>query len=172
MPAQAWEWGDVRGPIVAAVLTPESAVRAIKAAKSPLVLIGSEAANFSDQTISLIAELVKTIGAPTIVTVSAVQKALKARGISVEIMSAVELVDRLLDGDWSLSKESHDLVIFVGVPYQLQTQLLSALKNFAPTIKRLSLDRYFTPNATLSFPNLPKDKWLTALQRILIGVKS
>ena len=47
--------------------------------------------------------------------------------------------------------------------------MFAAIKNFAPHIRAISIDRYYHPNATMSFGNLWKkeDAYLKLLDEIL-----
>lgn len=174
-----WQFGNVPGPKIALKLNGEVAGRLIKASKRPLIIVGAEALKTrlsSDKCLlDFSIELSKLVNAPVIATSNTLKAFLERDFKPALALGAVEITDRLRDPKWSVDElKSHDLVIFVGITYQLQSQLLSTLKNFALHLKTMSLDRYYHPNASWSFPNLPHDKWvenLNTILEILKGVK-
>jgi acetyl-CoA decarbonylase/synthase complex subunit epsilon len=48
--------------------------------------------------------------------------------------------------------------------------LLNALKHFAPSIKTVSLDKTYQPNASWSFSNLTNEDWMQNLEEIISKV--
>jgi acetyl-CoA decarbonylase/synthase complex subunit epsilon len=87
-------------------------------------------------------------------------------------MGLVEITDRLRDSGWSLDgKGPPDLVIFAGITYRLESQMLSTLKHFATHLKTVSLDRYYQPNADFSFLNLDQKVWVENLDKVLQVLK-
>ncbi len=172
MAVTPWQYGNVPGPKVALTLKGDVAGRIIKAAKKPLIIVGAEALKVKigeERTLLDYAiELSRLSGAPIVAT-SHTLKAFLERGFKpAAVMGSVEITDRLRDPSWSIDgSEAHDLVIYLGIAYQLQSQLLSALKNFALHLKTISLDRYYHPNASWSFPNLSFDKWVDNLNMVL-----
>lgn len=167
-----WQFGNVPGPKTALKLNGEVAGRLIKASKKPLIVVGAEALKtmISEDKCLLdySIELSKLINAPIVAT-SNTLKAFLERGFKPTLtLGSVEITDRLRDSSWSINGSNpHDLVIFIGITYQLQSQLLSALKNFAPHLKTMSLDRYYHPNASWSFPNLSHNRWVENLNMLL-----
>lgn len=175
MTVKPWQWGNVPGHEIATPVRGDVAAKLIKAAKRPLLVVGGAALKEkwgNKLLIDFVAELAK-IGIPVVATAHT-YKALKERGVEpAAIMTVADVTDRLQDPNWSIDgKGPHDLVIYVGVSYQLQSQMLSALKHFATYLRTISLDRYFHPNATYSMPNLREDEWEQALNNVIAILKS
>jgi len=54
----------------------------------------------------------------------------------------------------------------LGITYYYASQAISALKNFSK-IKVISIDKYYHPNADMSFGNLKKDVFIEALDEVI-----
>ncbi len=174
MTAKPWQWGNVPGHEMATPIKGEVVAKLIKAAKRPLLIVGGKALEekWSDKLlIDFVAELAQA-GIPVVATAHA-YKALKERGVEpAAIMTVADVTNRLQDPNWSIDgKGSHDLVMYVGISYQLQSQMFSTLKNFATHLRTLSLDRYFHPNATFSMPNLRQEEWEQVLNNVIKVLK-
>ncbi len=89
-------------------------------------------------------------------------------------MNAMDVVNRLLDRRWRGidGKGRYDVVMFLGTGYILQSQLLAALKHFAPDVRTLSLDPFYQPNADFSFPNLDERDWEELFRAIIESLRS
>jgi acetyl-CoA decarbonylase/synthase complex subunit epsilon len=166
-----WQLGNIFGPRVAIQVKGDAAGRMIKNAKHPLLVAGGNVLKefVGDKLyIEFIVELLKARDMPLIAT-GASYKDFADRGlIPVQIMNAVEVVDRLRDSDWSVDgKGPHDLVVFAGLSYQYLSQLLSCIIHFATHLRTICLDRYYHPNADLSFPNLTEEQWMENLKLLL-----
>ncbi|MDH5815364.1 MAG: CO dehydrogenase/acetyl-CoA synthase complex subunit epsilon [Candidatus Nezhaarchaeota archaeon] len=175
MTVKPWQWGNVPGHEMATPVKGDVVAKLVKAAKRPLLIVGG--ASLKEKLggkllIDFAAELAKA-GIPTVATAH-VYKALKDRGVEpAAIMTVADVTNRLQDPNWSVDgKGPHDLVIYMGVSYQLQSQMLSTLKHFATHLRTLSLDRYFHPNATYSLPNLKEDEWEQVLNNVIALLKS
>ncbi|MCS7139832.1 MAG: CO dehydrogenase/acetyl-CoA synthase complex subunit epsilon [Candidatus Nezhaarchaeota archaeon] len=173
MVVKPWQWGNVPGHEMATPVKGDVVAKLIKASKRPLVVVGGAALKekWGDKLlIDFVAELAKA-GMPVIATAH-VYKALRDRGVEpAAIMSLADITNRLQDPAWSIDgKGPHDLIIYVGILYQFQSQMLSTLKSFT-NLRTLSLDRYFQPNATFSMPNLRQEEWEQALNNVLTVLK-
>jgi len=171
-----WEKGNIFGPKTATASKGEVVGRLIKAAKKPLMIVGAETlveqAN-SRPLLSYVIELSKAAKMPVVATAHT-SKPLAENGLESPVgMGVVEITDRLRDQDWSLdNKGPHDLIVLIGITYQLQSQMLSTLKHFAAHVKTVSLDRYYSPNADWSFPNLDQKSWADNLDKLMKTVKA
>jgi len=145
------------------------AVKLIQAAKRPLLAVGSLALETKAGDELLIDLVAKLGGDIPLVTTAHVLKALLERGSNpAAFMGVVDLTNRLTDQTWSVDgKGSHDLAIFLGIPYPLQSQMLSTLKHFAINLRTISLDRFFQPNADWSFPNLSEEEWGKEILKVI-----
>lgn len=169
MTIPSWQVANIPGPQIANVLEPELAATMIKKAKNPIILVGpGVSAKLGEKTLAdIIIELSKGKKIPIIATADSLIE-FAERKFDVYSMGLVEAADRLRDEDWSVnSRGGHDLVIFLGINYCFESQILSILKNFAPHLKTITLDRYFHPNADWSFQNLKYEEWEKHLYRIL-----
>jgi acetyl-CoA decarbonylase/synthase complex subunit epsilon len=170
-----WEIGNIFGPKTAMAPKGEVVGRLIKAAKRPLIVAGAkilEEELNGKSLLSYVVELSKSGGIPVVATAHTLKPLLESSLQPAAAMGMVEITDRLRDRDWSLDgKGPHDLAIFVGITYQLQSQMLSTLKHFATHLKTVSLDRYYHPNADFSFPNLDEKAWIENLDRVVGALK-
>jgi|Deesub1362A_J573_1020465.scaffolds.fasta_scaffold22526_1 acetyl-CoA decarbonylase/synthase complex subunit epsilon len=170
-----WQLGNVPGPKTALKLTGEVAGKLLKKAKNPLIIVGAEALKVKvgeKLLLDYVIEIAEVAKIPIVATSSTLSAFLE-RGVEPALsMGAIEITDRLRDPEWSLDgSKPHDIVVYVGITYQLQSQLLSCLKNFAPQIRTLSLDRYYHPNATWSFQNLSEKDWIENLNILMKTLK-
>jgi acetyl-CoA decarbonylase/synthase complex subunit epsilon len=170
-----WEIGNIFGPKTAMASKGEVVGRLIKAAKRPLIVVGAKTLEeeLGGKTLlSYVVELSKSGGIPVVATAHTLKPLLESSLQPAAAMGMVEITDRLRDQDWSLDgKGPHDLAIFVGITYQLQSQMLSTLKHFATHLKTVSLDRYYHPNADFSFPNLDEKIWIQNLDKVVGTLK-
>jgi acetyl-CoA decarbonylase/synthase complex subunit epsilon len=74
----------------------------------------------------------------------------------------------LCNPDWTGfdGKGRYDLVFFFGITYYYASQAISALKNFSK-VKVISIDKYYHPNADISFGNLDKEVFTEALDQVI-----
>ncbi len=162
--AEPWQKAEIPGPTKALLITkPEVVVAMIKRAKRPIFVIGHEAAEVELGKLKLIdyvIKLAKTTKAPVVATAQTIGEFLKRRFKLATAMPAVDIANRLRDSDWKGldGKGPYDLALFAGIPYYMEWNLLSGLKHFAPHLKTISLDRFYQPHASWSFPNIsPKE---------------
>ena len=80
-------------------------------------------------------------------------------------MGAMDIGQRIVDPEWQgLDGKGHpDLVLLVGLPYYVESLMLSGFKHFAPDLKTMTLDNLFHVHATWSFPNAPLEEWAANL---------
>lgn len=173
MRAEPWQTAEVCGPTKAQELKKPVVVGALlKKAKYPLLIVGANALTEKTRKKSMIdyfIELSTAAKIPVVATSNTI-KAFKEKGFdNVYSYGVMEITGKLQDPDWMVApkKGPHDLAMTFGYPYYMEWLMLSALINFAPQIKTVTLGRYFQPHATWSFPNLKKQKWNDALKEIL-----
>jgi acetyl-CoA decarbonylase/synthase complex subunit epsilon len=171
-----WEIGNIFGPKTAVASKGEVVGRLMKAAKRPLIVVGAkilEEELDGKSPLSYVVEFSKSGGIPVVATAHTRKPLLESSLRPAAAMGMVEITDRLRDRDWSLDgKGPHDLAIFIGITYQLQSQMLSTLKHFATHLKTVSLDRYYQPNADFSFPNLDEKTWIQNLDKVVGTLRS
>jgi acetyl-CoA decarbonylase/synthase complex subunit epsilon len=81
-------------------------------------------------------------------------------------MSVMDIGNRLQDPSWKGldGKGPYDLSLFMGLPYYMEFVVLAGLKHFSTNLKTISLDRYYNPHATWSFPNISVKNWNESLE--------
>jgi len=163
-----YDMGNIPGPKMARAVTPDEFVRQFKKAKRPLLIVGSEVSQ--DELRERVRKFID-LGVTTAATGGSIRYFVED-GYAEKVKVAVlhELTNLLLDENWKGfdGEGNYDFVMFLGVTYYLASQMLSALKNFAPHVKTASIDRYYHPNADISFKNQFKDeKFFETLDEII-----
>ncbi len=168
-----WQTGEICGPESAKSLTKAAVLkRDLTKAKSPLLIVGSEAVtekhgkgNMIDYAIALS----KAMKMPVIATGGAIKAFLERGFDGAKSMGAMEVAYRLQDPDWlgPSGKGPYDMIMIYGIPYYMQWTLLSAVMNFGTHLTAIALGRYFQPHAKWSFPNMKEKQYHTVLDEIL-----
>ncbi len=174
MAASPWQIGGTPGPTEAATLKPETAAKLIQIAKRPILVAGlltSETKVGNEHLIDFVIELSK-LGIPVVATTPTLKEFLKRGFKPSASMGLSDLINRLTDPTWSLDGNGvHDLVIFLGIRYPILSQMLSTLKHFAQSLRTISLDGFFQPNADWSFPNMKEEEWEEKMAFLLKTLK-
>ena len=171
--AEPWQKAEIAGPKKALlILKPEVVTAMIKKAKRPLLVVGHQAAEHYSDNVKMIEYAIRmsrTAGVPVVATASTISHFVKAGFQPAAHMSAMEIGNRLSDPEWKGldGRGSYDLALFMGLPYYMQFVILSGLKHFSIDLKTLSLDRFYNPHATWSFPNLSVKDWSEHFETIL-----
>jgi len=140
----------------------------IKRSKNPLLIVGGymymELAG--RPLVDYAIEIARGAGCPIVATAHTLKLFLE-RGFPAVYMSMVDIVNRLQDPSFTVDPSRappHDLVMFLGVRYELASQGLSTLKHFAPHLRTLTLCKWYHPNADWSFPNVKDEEWRKLLE--------
>jgi acetyl-CoA decarbonylase/synthase complex subunit epsilon len=171
--AEPWQTAEIPGPTKALVITkPEMVVAMIKKAKRPIIIVGHEAAEIrlgKRKPIDYVILMAKATKAPVVATAHIIKEFLERGFQSAASMSAVDIANRLQDSEWDGldGKGQYDLALFSGIPYSMEWNILSGLKHFAPHLKTICLDRFYQPQASLSFPNISLEEWHSYLKAIV-----
>jgi acetyl-CoA decarbonylase/synthase complex subunit epsilon len=149
---------------------PAVAAKLLKRAKSPVIIVGHEAAGEEGSRIlDSVVRIAKAVTAPVIAT-GGVSADLGRMGFSPSlIMSAMEAGDRLLDSSWEPApgRSPPDYAIFLGIPYPISLVIEAGLASFARDhLKIVSLDRLYHPHCDLSLPNQTREEWEKSLLAI------
>ncbi|MFQ6062522.1 MAG: CO dehydrogenase/acetyl-CoA synthase complex subunit epsilon [Methanosarcinales archaeon] len=166
---------NLPGPKSAKAIKPIVAGKLISKAKRPLLVVGSDILN----SISLIEKAIKIgeKGIPIAATGDSLKGFLdKASKVKVEAIyiNLNVLVSYLGDREWKGfdNKGNYDVIIFLANKYYYASQLMSLLKNFGGNkVKTISIDRYYYPNADMSFGNLKEEDFLQALDEVIDAIK-
>ena len=171
--AEPWQTAEIAGPTKANVLVkPEIAAAMIKRAKRPIIVVGHlSTKNDADTSkmIDYVIRLNKATGIPVVATAHTVREFVKKGFQPASVMSAMDIGNRLKDNSWNGldGKGPYDLALFMGLPYYMEFVILSGLKHFSTNLKTISLDRYYNPHASWSFPNLKVEDWAQSFETII-----
>ena len=163
--AEPWQKAEIAGPKKALlILKPEVVAAMVQRAKRPILIVGHLAAeDYSDDVkmIDYAIRMIKTAGIPVVATAHVIREFVKRDFKSAANMPAMDIGDRLTDPEWKGLDGGgpYDLALFMGLPYYMEFVILAALKHFSRNLKTISLDRFYNPHATWSFPNLSVKDW-------------
>lgn len=174
MSATPWQIAEVPGPSKALVIKKPEVIKAmLKKSKRPILVVGHQAAEISlDQgkLIDYSIDLSKTADIPIVATAHIIGEFIK-RGFQPDTwMPVMDIANRLSDATWEGldGKGTYDLSLFLGVPYNMMWVILSGLKHFSQHLTTITLDPYYQPHASWSFPNLKSKDWQKYLEELLI----
>jgi len=173
---ESWQTAEIPGPKKALVITkPEVVTALIKRAKRPIMLVGHRAVEVKLKNGLLIDYLIRIaeLGGIPVVATAHIQGEFQKRGFKVESwMPLMDIANRLSDPDWMGldGKGQYDLLLIAGYQYYLAWLVLSGLKHFSQNLKTVSIDMYYQPHASWSFPNLKVEDWEVNLNRIIEGL--
>ena len=171
--AEPWQKAEIAGPKKALlILKPEVVVAMVKRAACPILIVGHQAAEEYSKDVRMIdyaIRMSKTAGIPIVATAHTVSEFAKRNFQPAACMSAMDIGNRLSDPDWKGldGKAPYDLALFMGLPYYMQFVILAGLKHFSTNLKTISLDRFYNPHATWSFPNLSVKDWSESFEVIV-----
>ena len=162
--AVPFDTGNIPGPKMAKAVLPAVAGKMLARAKRPLLIVGSQV---HDEEVLARAVAIGNCG----IQMAAVGNActsLGDKGLDVHYANMHALASYLCDPNWRGfdGKGGYDLVVFFGLTYYYASQAVSALKNFS-SIKVISIDKYYHPNADMSFGNLKNDVFIAALDEVI-----
>jgi acetyl-CoA decarbonylase/synthase complex subunit epsilon len=171
--AEPWQTAEIAGPQKALLITkPEVVVAMIKRAKRPILVVGhlttkNDAEN--EKSIDYLIRLNKATGIPVVATAHTAHEFVKRDFQPAASMSAMDIGNRLKDSTWNGldGKGPYDLALFIGLPYYMEFVILAGLKHFSRNLKTISLDRYYNPHASWSFPNLKVKDWHQTFETII-----
>jgi len=174
--AIAWDEAEVRGPKTAYILTPENCGKMLRRAKRLLIIVGG---NILDDEytkvgmVNIIERIANKLGA-TLAISPGVFRAFQNYNGTKYMVNVESVVERLLDAHWMGfdGGGKYDFILFVGGLYPFQSMMLSSLKHFAPTLRTISIERYYHPNATFSLENLSFEKWREGLEALLKALEA
>ena len=171
--AEPWQTAEIAGPKKALlILKPEVVVAMVKRAKRPILIVSHLATETDSEygkMIDYAIRMSRTAGVPVVATAHTINSFIKRGFQSAAWMSAMDIGNRLQDPSWKGldGLGPYDLALFMGLPYYMEFVILSALKHFSINLKTISLDRFYNPHATWSFPNLSVKDWNENFETIL-----
>jgi acetyl-CoA decarbonylase/synthase complex subunit epsilon len=165
MSCEPWQCAEIAATKKANPITkPEVAVALIKRATRPILVVGSNATKRSLEgklLIDYLIDFARASNVQVVATAHMVAEFLKRGYEPDDFMSAMDIGNRLVDPTWQgIDGKGHpDLAMFVGLPYYMESLILSGLKHFAPNLRTMTLDNLFHPHASWSFPNASLKVW-------------
>lgn len=172
--AEPWQTAEISGPKKAHVITkPAVVVAMMKRAKRPVLVVGHKAVETElgeEKAIDLAVRFAKAAEIPVVATAHIVGEFIKRDFHPAAWMPALDIANRLKDPEWKGvdDRGRHDLALFMGIPYYMEWLILSGLKHFAyKHLTTISLDRFYQPHATWSFPNVSPEDWHKYLKVIV-----
>ena len=171
--AEPWQKAEIAGPKKALlILKPEVVVAMVKRAKRPILVVGHLAAeDYSDDVkmIDYAIRMSKTAEIPVVATAHMTTEFINRGFQPAGWMSAMDIGNRLQDPGWKGldGRGPYDLALFMGLPYCMEFVILAGLKHFSTNLKTISLDRFYNPHATWSFPNLSVKDWNESFEIML-----
>ncbi len=172
--SKPYQKANIPGPEVGvSVSDPATLATIIKKSANVLLVIGAESIkeNIGNRTYAeFLLELGEKINA-TIISTTTAYKFLseKAKSTEMNVMSLVNITNRLRDPNWLNIKgkgEKYDLVAFGGFLVYYLSQSLSTLKNYTQ-YRTVCLERFHHPNARFSLPNIEKLEWENYLEEVI-----
>lgn len=162
--AVPFDTGNIPGPKMARAVMPSVSGKMLARAKRPLLIVGSQV---HDEDVLARAVAIGKTGVQ-IAAVGNAYKSLGDKGLDVHYMNMHALATYLCDPNWKGldGKGNYDLVVFFGITYYYMSQAISALKNFS-NIRVISIDKYYHPNADMSFGNLKNGVFIEALDMVI-----
>jgi acetyl-CoA decarbonylase/synthase complex subunit epsilon len=170
---EPWQKAEIAGPQKALVIMkPEVVAAMIKRAKRPIIVVGHLSTKTDSGTVKMIDYVIrlnKATGLPVVATAHTVREFVKKGFQPTAVMSAMDIGNRLKDSSWNGldGKGPYDVALFMGLPYYMEFVILSGLKHFSTNLKTISLDRYYNPHASWSFPNLKVEEWTQSFETII-----
>lgn len=170
---EPWQKAEIAGPKKALlILKPEVVAAIVKRAKRPLMIVGHLAAEDYSEDAKMIDYAIRisnTARIPVVATAHVVSEFIKRGFYSATYMPAMDIGDRLVDSEWKGldGNGPYDLALFMGLPYYMEFVILSGLKHFSTNLKTISLDRFYNPHASWSFPNLSVKDWKDSIEIIV-----
>ena len=171
--AEPWQTAEIAGPKKAnVIMKPEVAAAMIKRAKHPILVVSYLSTKTNKDTGKMIEYAIrmnKACGIPIVATAHTIKDFVKQGFNQATQMNAMDIGNRLKDPTWNGldGKGPYDVALFMGLPYYMEFVILSGLKHFSKNLKTISLDRYYNPHASWSFPNLKVEEWNQSFETII-----
>ncbi len=177
MSTEPWQRAMMGGTRRANVLAnADDALTVLKRGKRPLFVVGHdsvEGEDEKDKPINYIIRLLKASNIPILATAHTIIEFNKRNFTPSGSMPAVDIANRLRDDSWLGldGKGPYDLVVIMGLPYHMEWLLFAGLKHSTKNLIRVSLDRFYQPHATWSFPNMSVQMWQETLDVMISQIE-
>ena len=164
---------EIAGPTKANIF-PNGNVAAslISKAKRPLLVVGSHSIKTETNDGDLVDSAIRALKNPkvsAVATAHMVGEFRKRGDEKAKSMSLFVLGKYLSDPEWMGldGKGPYDAVVFMGFAYYMEWLVESGLKNFAMSLRTVSLDRNYQPNAKWSLGWMPEPDWKESIEIIV-----
>ncbi|MBT3284321.1 CO dehydrogenase/acetyl-CoA synthase complex subunit epsilon [Candidatus Bathyarchaeota archaeon] len=164
---------EIAGPTNANIF-PNGNVAAslISKAKRPLLVVGSHSVKVQTNDGDLIDSTIRAMKNSKVAVVATAHMVgeFKKRGADqANSLSLFVLGKYLSDPEWMGfdGKGPYDAVVFMGFAYYMEWLVESGLKNFAMSLRTISLDRNYQPNAKWSLGWMPEPDWKESIEIIV-----
>lgn len=174
---QPWQTAEVTSTRRAWIIANANvAVNLIQKSLRPVLVVGNAVAEVEfegKKLIDYVIELARETNIPVIATSHVVGEFLKRNYKPAAVMSLMEVGNRLVDREWNGvgGDGPYDMVLFIGLPYYMSYEILSALKNFATKLVTVNLDNAYNPQASWSLPNVSVKEWVNFITGITSKLK-
>jgi len=161
-----WQRANVPGWVQAKELKVEDLVNLISKSEKPILIV-SKFEEFEEEIAKSLIE--KLTEKATVVFTPWAMKHYLGKIQPNAMFGLTEITQRLTNG-WTEPKGDgmpYDLIMYYGSYYYHQSQMLSALKHFLPKTPSISLNRYYSPNASYSFSNFTEKRWVNTMNKVL-----
>lgn len=161
-----WQRANVPGWVVAKELKDETLISQINKAKKPILIV-SKFEEFEEEIINALIEKMRE--KTTVIFTPWARKHFGEKFQPDAMYGLTDITNRLTKG-WTGPNGDHtpfDLILYFGSYYYHQSQMHSALKHFLPETPRISLNRYYSPNASFSFNNFTEKRWTITMNKVL-----
>ncbi|MHA2294635.1 MAG: carbon monoxide dehydrogenase beta subunit family protein [Candidatus Hodarchaeales archaeon] len=154
-----WQIGNVPGPTVARTLEPSTFTRLMK--KQSVFVVGIKVGEEGEEGefLRTITKVLDSKGIPIIASPSSERILREELGVSAKLAINLPVLSKKLTmEDWdNLGFEAENIVIS-GFYYYYQSQAFAAIRNNNEKLRTISLEPYYSPNATYSSPTIAKKK--------------
>ncbi|MEM2302564.1 MAG: carbon monoxide dehydrogenase beta subunit family protein [Candidatus Bathyarchaeia archaeon] len=173
--SEPWMKAEVPGTRRATIIEkPELAAELLKQGGRILMVCGDGISTVLSKRslLDYIVDVAEAVDAH-IATSSTVYVKIKSRLLNTAWISPVEVANKASDPEWMGldGKGAYKTLVVVGLPYYMAWLILTGLKNFAQSVKTISLDRFYQPNASWSLRNMNIDEWERFLEDLVNKLK-
>jgi CO dehydrogenase/acetyl-CoA synthase complex epsilon subunit len=161
-----WQRANVPGWLQADELKDEKLVDLISKARKPILIVSK----FDEFEEEIAREIIKKLADKATVVFTPWAMRHFNGIIQPDVMFGLPEITQRLTRGWIAPNGDdlpYDLIMYFGSYYYHQSQMLSALKHFLPETPRISLNRYYSPNAGYSFSNFTEKRWTITMNKVL-----
>ncbi|MCX8170629.1 MAG: CO dehydrogenase/acetyl-CoA synthase complex subunit epsilon [Candidatus Bathyarchaeota archaeon] len=169
---QPWQTAEVAVTRRAWVIAnPRVAANIIQKASRPILVVGNSVAEVEldgKKLIDYVIDFASKTHIPVVASARVAREFINRNYKPAALMSLMEIGNKLTDAKWAGVDGGgpHDMALFIGFPYYMLFEVLSALKHFATNLITVNLDNKYNPQANWSLPNLNIKEWVNFIVNI------